>query len=165
MPATTPDLDAVNADLARASAADTVRWAAETAGDGLVLTTSFGVQSAVMLHLVTRVRPDVPVIFIDTGFHFAETYRFADQLTDRLRLNLRVYAPDDSPAWFVARHGQLWASDDPADRDRYDRLRKVEPMDRALDDLGATAVLAGLRRQQTDHRRTLRRVETQAGRL
>jgi len=67
------DLDAINAELERAEAADIVAWAAERFGDGLVMSTSFGVQSAVMLHLVTRVVPDIPVIFIDTGFHFMDT--------------------------------------------------------------------------------------------
>ncbi len=102
---------------------------------GLVMSTSFGVQSAVMLHLVTRVIPHLPVIFIDTGFHFQETYRFADELTQRLQLNLRVYAAAESPSWFVARHGQLWKSDNPDELDRYDQLRKVEPMNRALAEL------------------------------
>lgn len=171
MPSSSPtipaglDLDAVNARLADADPAAVVRWAADAAGDGLALSTSFGVQSAVMLHLVTRELPDVPVVFIDTGFHFQETYRFADELTDRLKLNLKVYAADESPSWFVARHGRLWESDDPEDLNRYDRLRKVEPMNRALDELGVTATLAGLRRQQTNHRANLRKVEAQGGRL
>jgi phosphoadenosine phosphosulfate reductase len=158
------DLDAVNARLAEAPPQDVIRWAGETFGDGLVLSSSFGVQSAVMLHLVTQVLPGVPVIFIDTGFHFQETYRFADELTERLKLNLKVYAPAESPAWFVARHGQLWESENPDDLNRYDRLRKVEPMARALEELGVTATLAGLRRQQTNHRAHLRKVEDQDGR-
>ena len=156
----TLDPDAAHAQLADADAPAAVRWAGDTFGDGLVLTTSFGVQSAVMLHLVTRELPGVPVIFIDTGFHFQETYRFADELTGRLGLNLKVYAAAESPSWFVARHGRLWEND----LDRYDRLRKVEPMDRALSDLGATAILAGLRKQQTNHRAGLRKVELQGGR-
>ena len=168
------DLESVNRQLAEAEPAEVVRWARETFGvagqgggvapGGLVMSTSFGVQSAVMLHLVTRVIPHLPVIFIDTGFHFQETYRFADQLTERLELNLHVYGPAESPSWFVARHGQLWDSQDPADLDRYDQLRKVEPMQRALRELGATATLAGLRGQQTQHRAGLRKVEGQDGR-
>ncbi|MEM8739416.1 MAG: phosphoadenylyl-sulfate reductase [Planctomycetota bacterium] len=169
-PTPTIDLDAVNARLADAEPAEAVRWAADAfgytaSGGGLVMSTSFGVQSAVMLHLVTQVAPEIPVIFIDTGFHFQETYTFADELTDRLSLNLKVYAPAESPSWFVARHGQLWESDNPDDLNRYDRLRKVEPMARALDELGATATLAGLRRQQTNHRANLRKVAQQDGRF
>ena len=172
------DLDAVDRQLADATPAEVVRWARETFGvagegggvtaasgaGGLVMSTSFGVQSALMLHLVTQVVPHLPVVFIDTGFHFQETYKFADQLTERLELNLRVYAAAESPSWFVARHGRLWESDNPEDLDRYDRLRKVEPMQRALEELGATATLAGLRRQQTNHRARLRKVERQGDR-
>ncbi|MEM1108656.1 MAG: phosphoadenylyl-sulfate reductase [Planctomycetota bacterium] len=163
-PANPLDLDAANARLAEASPEEVVRWAGDTFGDGLVMSTSFGVQSAVMLALVTKVLPDIPVIFIDTGFHFQETYRFADELTERFKLNLKVYAPAESPSWFVARHGQLWDSSDSADLNRYDQLRKVEPMNRALEELGVTATLAGLRRQQTNHRANLRKVEIQDGR-
>lgn len=158
------DLAAANARLAEASPQDVVRYAAEAFGGGLAMSTSFGVQSAVMLHLVTRVLPQIPVIFIDTGFHFVETYKFADELTKRLELNLKVYAAEESPSWFVARHGQLWDSDNPEDLNRYDRLRKVEPMNRALEELGVTATLAGLRRQQTNHRANLRKIEGQDGR-
>ncbi len=156
------DLQAVNASLADAGAQDVVRWAADTFGRGLIMTSSFGAQAAVMLHLVTRVVPDVPVVFIDTGFLFPETYRFADELTRRLNLNLKVYQSPISPARMVALEGRLWEGDAEA-LNRYDRLRKVEPMQRALQELGATAWLAGLRREQTDFRRSLDRVTRQNG--
>ena len=85
------DLDAVNRDLTQADAQQIVRWAADTFGDRMVLSSSFGAQAAVMLHLVTRVAPDVPVVFIDTGYLFPETYTFAESLAKRLKLNLHVY--------------------------------------------------------------------------
>ena len=85
------DLDAINQDLENADATDVVKWAAETCGEGLVMSTSFGIQSAVMLHLVTQILPDIPVIWIDTGYLPAETYVFAEELTQRLNLNLKVY--------------------------------------------------------------------------
>jgi phosphoadenosine phosphosulfate reductase len=153
---TTPELDLAdaNARLAGRSAEEIVRWAADTFGPGLLLTTSFGVQAAVMLHLVTRVVPRIPVIFIDTGFHFLDTYKFADELTQRLALNLKVYQAPHSPAWTLARHGKLWEQGVEG-MNTLDRIHKVEPMERGLDELGATATLAGLRRQQTDSRRDL----------
>ena len=89
MPTSAPtieNLDAVNTRLDTASAPEVVQWAVDTFGDGLVLSTSFGVQAAVMLHLVTRVKANIPVIFIDTGYHFAKTYGFADALSQRLDL-------------------------------------------------------------------------------
>ena len=146
----------MHARLKPLAPADRVRWAVDTYGDGLVLSTSFGMQAAVMLHLVTQVKPDMPVVFVDTGYHFDETYGFADALTQRLGLNLHVTAAHDSPAWFEQRHGKLWETD----IKRYNALRKVEPMERALKELNATATLAGLRAQQTEHRAAMRHVET-----
>ncbi len=158
------DLDAIEAKLSTVSAADIAGWAIDTFGDRAMLTTSFGVQAAVMLHLVTQVKPNIPVVFIDTGFHFQETYQFADQLAERLKLNLKVYGPALSPSWFVAQHGRLWESENPADLNHYDALRKVEPMQRAMQELHPAATFAGLRKQQTNHRANLRHVELQDGR-
>ncbi|MGF2004860.1 phosphoadenosine phosphosulfate reductase family protein, partial [Lactococcus lactis] len=73
-----------------------------------VLSSSFGAQAAVMLHLVNEVVPGIPVILIDTGYLFPETYRFIDELTVRLRLNLKTYRSDASPAWQESRYGKLW---------------------------------------------------------
>ena len=148
------DLDTVNQQLAGAKAIEIVEWAAGTFGDGLVMSTSFGIQAAVMLHLATRVMPDIPVIWVDTGYLPAETYRFAEELTERLKLNLKVYQSPISPARMEALYGKLWAQDDVEALNRYDRMRKVEPMGRALKELKANAWLAGLRRDQTDHRKT-----------
>jgi phosphoadenosine phosphosulfate reductase len=149
------DLNVVNHQLDGQPSRQTVQWAAETFGDGLVMSTSFGIQSAVMLHLVTSVIPDIPVIWVDTGYLPAKTYRFADALSDRLNLNLKVYQSPMSPARMEALYGQLWTHQDVESLNRYDQIRKVEPMQRALTELGATAWLAGLRRDQTSHRKTL----------
>lgn len=157
------DLDTVNQSLTGLSATRMVEWAAETFQDGLVMSTSFGIQSAVMLHLVTSVVPTIPVIWVDTGYLPAKTYRFAEQLSDRLQLNLKVYQSPISPARMEALHGQLWSKDDVESLNVYDQMRKVEPMQRALRELGATAWLAGLRSDQTDHRSTLRWVNRQRG--
>ena len=95
-------------DLEVASATERVRWARETYGDHLVLTTSFGVQSAVMLHLVTAQMPEIPVIFVDTGYLFPSTYTFAAELTERLKLNLKTFTPLQTGAQQEALYGKLW---------------------------------------------------------
>jgi len=152
------DLDEVNHKLRLVTAEHVVQWAAEIFGDGLMMTSSFGVQSAVMLHLVTRVVPDIPVIWIDTGFNFPETYTFGEDLTKRLGLNLKVYQSDLSPARMVAIHGRLWEQGKRG-LDRYDVIRKIEPRDRAFQDLGVKSWFSGLRRDQTQFRKMLRKVE------
>lgn len=115
-----------------------------------ILSSSFGIQAAVMLHLVTRVKNDIPVVLTDTGYLFPETYRFIDELTERLQLNLQVYRADLSPAWQEARFGQLWTT--PEGLKQYNQLNKVEPMQRALKELGANSWFAGLRRSQSSSR-------------
>lgn len=140
-----------------------VEWAAETFGEGLVMSTSFGIQSAVMLHLVTRILPNIPIIWVDTGYLPAETYRFADELTQRLNLNVKVYQSPLSPARMEALYGQLWNQKEVESLNQYDRIRKVEPMQRALRELQATAWLAGLRANQTSYRKTLDVVSQQYG--
>ncbi len=158
------DLKTLNQKFALAEADELIKWGYQTFGKGLVLTTSFGIQSAVMLGLVTSVVPDVPVIWIDTGYLPPETYRFAQQLTERLSLNLKVYQSPISPARMEALQGRLWEQGTVEAFNRYDTIRKVEPMQRALKELGATAWLTGLRAKQTDHRKTLNRIEVQENR-
>jgi len=137
-----------------------VRWTRESFQDDVILTSSFGGESAVMLHLVSRIIPSIRVVFIDTGYLFPETYRFAEALRQRLDLDVRVYAPALTSARLEALHGPLWDGDTSA-LARYQRLTKVEPMQRALEDLKPKAWLAGLRRVQTDHRANLNHVEEQ----
>ena len=149
-------------DLEKSSAEERVRWAADTFGERLVLTTSFGIQSAVMLHLVTRIVPDIPVIFIDTGYLFPETYRFAAELTEKLKLNLKTYAPAMTAAQMEALHGQLWESEaKSASREKYKRITKREPMNRAVRELHAAAWLSGTRRDQSSTREAKPVVERQ----
>lgn len=147
-------LHSCNQSLARKEAADRVRWALAHLPGKPVLSSSFGAQSAVALHLLNRLKPGIPVVFIDTGYHFPETYRFVDQLTSRLELNLRVYRSDLGPAWQEARYGQRWLQG-VAGLDAYNRLNKVEPMQRALHELDAGIWFAGLRRAQSRSRRAI----------
>ncbi|MET1022990.1 MAG: phosphoadenylyl-sulfate reductase [Pseudoxanthomonas sp.] len=145
------DLDKANAALEGATAAQRVAWALEHGPAHAVLSSSFGAQSAVTLHLLTQQRPDIPVILIDTGYLFPETYRFADALIERLRLNIRIYRPLVSRAWMEARHGRLWEQG-VVGIEQYNGLRKVEPMRRALEELGVGTWFTGLRRQQATSR-------------
>lgn len=128
-----------------------VRWSLTNLPDQHVLSSSFGAQSAVTLHLLTREYADIPVIFIDTGYLFAETYQFVDELTERLDLNLKIFRAPVSPAWQEARHGKRWEQG-VAGLDRYNEQVKVEPMKQALRDLEVGTWFAGLRRAQSQSR-------------
>ncbi len=156
----TEELAGLNRDLEGRSAEDRVRWASDQYRDKLVLSTSFGIQSAVMLHLVTQIVPDIPVIFVDTGYLFPETYHFAENLRKRLGLNLKKYHPRQSAAEQEALYGRLWEQGVKG-LEKYNFINKVEPMNRALSDLGAEAWMAGLRRSQASTRRHLGVVQVQ----
>ncbi len=144
-------LRAANDRLIGMEAGERVAWVLDKLPGPHLLTSSFGVQAAVMLHLVTRIRPRIPVVFVDTGYLFPETYRFVDELTRRLDLNLHVYRATLSPAWLEARHGRLWENG-MAGIEHYNRINKVEPMRRALRELDAGTWFAGLRREQSRSR-------------
>ena len=163
-PSPAVDPAAVNGRLDRVSAEERISWAMAAFPGSVVLSSSFGAQAAVMLSLATRVSPGIPVVFVDTGYLFPETYRFADELTRRLKLNLKVYRAVESPAWTEARHGRLWEKGLDG-LETYNRIAKVEPMQRALRELGAQAWLTGLRRSQSGTREGLPVVAIQDGRM
>ena len=137
--------------LAKQSAEDRIAWALEKLPGTHIVSSSFGAQSAVMLHLMTQQKPDVPVVLVDTGYLFPETYRFIDRLGDQLDLNLHVFRPRHSAAWQEARHGRRWEQGVDG-ISAYNRDNKIEPMERALEALDVGTWFAGLRRSQSDGR-------------
>ena len=148
------DLRETSARLEQASASERLAWASKQFGAGLVLSSSFGAQAAVMLHLAAQTRADIPVIFVDTGYLFPETYEFAENLAKQLEVNLIVYRSKRSPAWQESIDGKRWEQGVEG-IEAYNQENKVEPMNRALDELNAAAWLAGLRRQQSASRENL----------
>jgi phosphoadenosine phosphosulfate reductase len=156
---TRSQLGAMGPCMERLDAVERVRWALDYLPGEAIVTSSFGAQSAVMLHLVTRHRPDIPVVLIDTGYLFPETYWFIDELAARLSLDLRVYRAELSPAWQEARYGRLWEQGVDG-IERYNQLNKVEPMARALEELKAGTWFSGLRRSQSASRRDIAVLQT-----
>lgn len=147
-------LSEINQQLDQLSAIERVTWALEHLPKAYVLSSSFGIQAAVCLHLITRQYPDIPVVLTDTGYLFPETYQFIDTLTEQLQLNLKVYRAEISSSWQEARYGKLWLEGIDG-IERYNQINKVEPMERALKTLQAQTWFAGLRRQQAKSREHL----------
>ena len=153
------DVDGINALLASYSAAGArVRWCLDNLPGNPILSSSFGAQSAVALHLVLQEQPDIPVVLIDTGYLFPETYRFIDELCNRLEINLKVYRSEISPAWQEARFGERWQQGHIA-LSEYNDENKVLPMKQALRELDVGIWFAGLRRAQSDSRKTIKFAE------
>ncbi len=101
-------LKVCHASLARMSAEERVAWALDKLPGQHIVSSSFGAQSAVMLRLMTEQQPDIPVVVVDTGYLFPETYRFIDYLDHKLNLNLQVFSAEQSSAWQEARYGKRW---------------------------------------------------------
>ena len=154
----------LNEWLGSADAETRVRWSLDNLPGPFALSSSFGAQAAVSLHLVAKQRPDIPVILIDTGYLFPETYRFIEQLTKQLSLNIQRFASPQSVPDFEQQHGRLWEQGREG-LDQYLELRKVEPMRRALKTLGVNTWFAGLRRSQAESRAKLNPLEVRDGRF
>jgi phosphoadenosine phosphosulfate reductase len=145
-PSPTPSVDSAFADRP-AETDDPIRdahrvlqWAHRRFGKELCVTASFG--DAVLAHVASEAIPGVEVTLLDTGYLFAETEWFADDLRARFGINLRIVQPDpDLPT-------NVWQTD----TDACCAARKVEPLNRAL--LGRSAWVTGLRRSDSPSRRT-----------
>lgn len=127
-----------------------------------MLSSSFGAHSSVSLHVVTRYYPRIPIILIDTGYLFPETYRFIDRLTEKMKLNLYVFRSNQSAAWQEAKYGKLWEQGVEGIK-QYNLLNKVQPMRYALKKLKINTWFAGLRRNQSLSRKDLPVVDIQDG--
>lgn len=141
----------LSADLARLKAGERLELLHDRYGSRLVASTSFGLQAAVMLKLIADHAPGIPVVFIDTGYHFPETYRYADELIKRFGTDLRIYQPTHSAARMEALYGKLWEQGKEG-MDQYGVFTKIEPMDRALRELGADVWISGVRRSHSSTR-------------
>ena len=119
----------------------------------MAISSSFGAESACLLSLAVKVMPDIPVIFINSGFLFPETLAFRDDLKARLGLNILEVGPVMGHAAFLKQFGKLYESDP----DRCCEINKVEPLKRALS--GLECWMSGVRGDQTSYRAGLPVVE------
>jgi phosphoadenosine phosphosulfate reductase len=138
--------------LAGADPTEVLRWAAGEFGDGLCIASSMG--DAVLPHLASAVLPGIPVLFLDTGYHFAETIGMRDAVAAMLPVTVRTILPRQTVAEQDAEYGPKLHDRDP---DRCCALRKVEPLARALEPY--TAWASGVRRDESPTRADTRAVE------
>jgi phosphoadenosine phosphosulfate reductase len=151
----TLDLNKINAELQNRSPEDIVRWALQRS-DRVITTTSFSPNSAAMLHLVTQVKPNMPVIWIDSGYNVPDAYRVAEQLIEKLKLNINVYTPEMTAERRNALMGGIpHPAENPELHAEFTRQVKLEPFQRALDEFKPEIWLTGIRREETEFRKTL----------
>lgn len=121
-------------------------WAWGRFAPSIAATSSFQTQSVPLLHMISIAAPRIPILFLDTGFHFPETLAFRDRLVEQLRLNLQVLEPKMGHDGFLREHGELYRRDP----DLCCHINKVEPLRRAR--AGLRAWISGIRRDQTPDR-------------
>ena len=148
------DLDSANEALKDASATDIVRWALAQGGK-TIATTSMGKNAAVMLHLVSQVDRTVPTIWVDTGYNLRDTYVVAQRLIHDLDLNISVYTPEMSSERRNAIMGGIPTPDEEERHQEFTRQVKLEPFEQALQAFSPDIWLTGIRREETEHRKTL----------
>ena len=151
--ATDHDLAAINAYLADKSAEEIIRWAFSL-NRKTITTTTFGDHSAVILDQVTRIAPDSEILWVDTGYNTPATYRFAEKLIAKLKLNVQVFTPLMTSARRNVLMKGIPEVDEPL-HEEFTRQVKLEPFKRATDTLKPELWITSVRREQTEFRKSL----------
>lgn len=147
-PLSDTEVSALNAEFDGMDAVGILEWVFDRfQPEQVVATSSFQNQGIPFLHLLSKVKPGVPILFLDTGFHFPETLRFRDELADALGLTVRTLQPRVFPPEPLHKRST----------DACCALNKVEPLDRALKE--ASVWLTGVRRSQTEVRSKFSHIE------
>ncbi|MDB5967782.1 MAG: hypothetical protein JWQ90_232 [Hydrocarboniphaga sp.] len=142
-------LETVNRELA-GQPESLLAWALSLE-ERAVATTSFSPFSGVILHMVTQARPDLPILWMDTGYNTPETYRYADQLTRQLGLKLKIVHPLRSRAHRDAVDGAVPEPGDPRHA-AFTSEVKLEPFERGMAELAPKVWITGVRAEETAER-------------
>ena len=150
-----PDqIAALNDEAKGKSPSEIIEIALAHADGQAVVTTNFRPYEAVILHLVTRLQPDIPVLWVDHGYNRPATYRHAEALRARLKLNLKAYLPRKTAAHYDALDGGM-PEPTPENEERikaFSTVMKLEPFQRGMRELAPTVWITALRKVQNPNR-------------
>ena len=155
------NLEKFNKELIKLSSLEILEWSLQKFENNLAFTTSFGIQSSVLLHLIqsSSLKNKVKIFWIDTGYLPKETYLYANTLINKLSLNITILQSEISPAHMEAMYGKLWESKRVEDINKYHQIRKVDPLDNALKKYSINCWGSGVRAQQTTNRGKMKFIE------
>ena len=150
------DLKKLNHEFGTKKPEEIIAWAVREFSGKIAVTSSFGPESGVLLHKVSRINPGLPVLFLETGYHFPETLEYKEKLTRLFGLThvVDLKADPQKKAEVVKQYEGVPYEKNP---DLCCQINKVEPIDRALKDFDAW--ISGIRRHQTDFRKSVRMIE------
>jgi phosphoadenosine phosphosulfate reductase len=149
------ELRQLNAQLRNQSPQDIIAWT-KGLNRRVFASTSFSPNSAGLLHMVKNVWPELPVIWVDSGYNLSDTYRVAEKIIQDLSLDIRVYIPQMTAERRNALMGGIpHPDDDEALHKEFTRQVKLEPFARAMKDIQGEVWITGIRQQETDFRKNL----------
>ena len=156
-----------NKELEKLCAQDQLQWGCDQFDERFILTTSFGIQSAVLLHMTMGLKNirKPKIVWIDTGYLPRETYKYADTLTGLLKLDLVIAQSQISPARMEALYGRLWETGIKKDLEKYHQIRKIEPLEEKLSCLNVHCWASGVRKKQTKNRQSMSHIDIIRNRL
>ncbi|HVN15423.1 MAG TPA: phosphoadenylyl-sulfate reductase, partial [Anaerolineales bacterium] len=137
-----------------------IKWAVDSFWPEIALSSSFQTQSMPLLHMATRIQPNLLIYFLDTGYHFWETLMFREEIAHKWMLNVLDLYRDSRWDVFVRQNVRALPTDDP---DLCCYLHKVMPMQKAMKDVKAW--ISGIRRDQTPERARAKILEKKDGLL
>ena len=149
-----PNLKKYNQNLLDMTAQEMLVWANEKFENQFAITTSFGIQSSVLLNMISQssLQEKIKIFWIDTGYLPPETYHYAEKLINDLSLEIEVLQSELSPARMEALHGKLWETNKASDLDKYHELREIKPLENALEKYNVKCWASGIRASQTENR-------------
>jgi len=147
-------LEVHNKKLKDMTSKEIILWGYKNFDNQFAITTSFGIQSSVILHMVHQcsLQKKIKIFWIDTGYLPSETYEYAEKLINDLSLEIEVLQSEISPARMESLHGKLWETNKSSDLDKYHDIRKIKPLENALNKNNISCWASGVRSEQTDTR-------------
>lgn len=154
---TTEQISKANVELRSQSPSEIIRWAMAQAKGRAIVSTNFRPYEAVILHLVTRVQPEIPVLWVDHGYNRPATYLHAEELKKRLKLNLKAYVPKLTTAHYDSVFGGVPdpTPENEAQIKAFSTTMKLEPFQRGMKELAPLVWITALRKVQNPNRAEL----------
>ena len=155
------NLEGHNKTLKDMTPKEIILWGYKNFDTNFAITTSFGIQSSVILHLVNQcsLQKKIKIFWIDTGYLPSETYKYAERLINDLSLEIEVLQSELSPARMESLYGKLWETNKSSDLDKYHEIRKIKPLENALNKNNIYCWASGVRSEQTDNRNKMKFVD------
>jgi len=156
-----PKLRQYNQELLDMTAQEILSWGYREFDNQFAITTSFGIQSSVLLNMVSELclQKKIKIFWIDTGYLPPETYNYAEKLIENLSLEIEILQSELSPARMEAIYGKLWETNKVSDLDKYHELRKIKPLENGLEKYNVQCWASGVRSSQTRNRKEMKFID------